>query len=103
MSSHLLLPSLFFFFFSPLTRPHEVEEWQPLPISAAVSAGIGLSRWPFWPYQFPFPPEFGRVGTNQKKKRGGESVSQTPDVASDSDAATLEPRWCFLDSKSTEK
>ena len=78
VSSHLLLPSPFFFFF-PLTRPHEAEEWQPLPISAcfdgcfnqnrpyqpillAISIGIdriGMFR---WPYRFPFSPKSARIG-----------------------------------------
>ena len=72
----------------------------------SVLAGIGMFRWPFRPYRFLFPLESarfgpnrcesGRVGANKKKKKG-ESVSQTLDAASDPGTATLEPRRCFLD------
>ena len=86
--------SFFFFFFFPLTRPHEAEEWQSLPISTAISAGIGHIDL-FRPYRHVsvavstvsvlvstgigvnrphFGPnwhESGRVWVNQKKKRGG--------------------------------
>ena len=128
MSSHLLLPSLslfflFFIFFLPLTRPHEAEEWQSLPISTAISAGIGHIDL-FRPYRHVsvavstvsvlvstgigvnrphFGPnwhESGRVWVNQKKKKGGESRQvgcwTLRRAASDSGAATLELRRCFL-------
>ena len=85
MSSHLLLPSLFFFFF-PLTRPHEAEEWQPLSISAAVSAVLacfgGRSA-----VSVPVSTRIGvnlaesvRIAVNKKKKeiKRGESVRRTP-------------------------
>ena len=83
MSSHLLL--LFFFF--PLTRPHEAEEWQPLPISAAVSAEIGRIGSCFCRNQ-PVLAQIGenlaelvRISINKKKKKKGESASWTLDAA----------------------
>ena len=73
MSSHLLL--LLFFF--PLTRPHEAEEWQPLPISAAVSAEIGRIGSCFCRNQ-PVLAQIGenlaelvRISINKKKKEKG--------------------------------
>ena len=115
VSSHLLLPSLSSFFFSPpLTRPHKAEEWQLLPISAEID----LFWWSFQPelaISACFGGRFGHIGSRfhpnqpvlarisanmaesaridtQKKKRG---VSES-NAASDSGVATLEPHRCFL-------
>ena len=80
VSSHLLLPS---FFFPPLTRPHEVEEWW-------LATHFGLFQWPFqseldlfcslgsrlrqnWAKSASFSlnqRELGRIGVDWKKKKG---------------------------------
>ena len=78
---------LFFLPHPPLTRPHEAKEWQPLPIlacfsscfgrnrpyqpvSVAVSARIGcigMFRWPFRPYRFPFLLESARIWPSRRE------------------------------------
>ena len=100
MSSHLLLPSLFFFlFFSPLTWPHEAEEWWS-------TAHFGLFWQPYWPESgliSLFQPESNRIihfgsisvgiGPNRSQSAGfvpnraelkkeGESAHRTSDSTS---------------------
>ena len=80
---------LFFFFLSQGHMKQKNGSRCPFrPVSSAETAGIsriGLFRWPFRPYRFPFPPESACFGLNRresKKKKRGESTSRTPDAVS---------------------
>ena len=102
--------SSFSFFFFFLSQGHMKQKngsrcsfrrlfWLESVVSAGFGGRIDMFRWPFW---FPFLSKSAHFGPNRrksswiKKKTKGEMVCRMPEAASDSDAVTLEPCWCFL-------